>query len=327
MKRKIITIIGIVAIVAAIIVVSSMNTSKKEKKRVEERTVVINYNPENYASAVFQIAKEKNLFDQYMPEGVTIEWTTISSASDIRDAIVSGEVDLGTPGIMAFMTAIDNDMPLTLLSFNGYATVKAYSNQDNIQSMKDFKDGDQISISGLASNPQAAFIAALKEEKLDVEKYNKMLTKVPNPEALALLETNKQIKGSILSFSANLDAEKMENVHLVRDFTDVIEKYSIGTALIANNDFYEKNKDICDAVMKVQEEVMKNWKKDLKENAKILSNQYECEIEDITDLMKKQPPTNKLTGYDKLAKLLYDAGMLSSPLKLKNLNNYENIPR
>ena len=68
---------------------------------------------------------------------------------------------------------------------------------------------------------------------------NFLILKVTNPEALALLEAEKQIQGSILSFSANLDAEKLNNVHLVRDFSDVIEKYSIGTALIANNDFYE----------------------------------------------------------------------------------------
>ena len=119
----------------------------------------------------------------------------------------------------------------------------------------------------------------------------------------------------------------MKNVHLIRDFSDVIEKYSIGTALIANTSFYEKNRDICDAILKVQKDVIDNWQKDLDNNSKILAKQYNCDVNDVIDLMKNQPPTNKVTGYDKLAQLLYDAKLLSSKQKLKDLSNYDSIPR
>lgn len=211
--------------------------------------------------------------------------------------------------------------------FTGYATVKAYTNDSNINSLADFKSGNQISISGLASNPQAAYLAALKEEGLDVKEYNKMLVKIPNSEAIAMLESNNQIKGSILSFSANLKAEKLDNVHMVQDFTDVIQKYSIGTALIANTKFYEENQDICDAVLKVQREVIDTWDENFEENAVLLANQYKCEVDDVKDLMKTQPPTDKLTGYNNLANLLYETEMISKPLKLEDLPNYDKLPR
>lgn len=211
--------------------------------------------------------------------------------------------------------------------FTGYATVKAYTNDSNINSLADFKSGNQISISGLASNPQAAYLAALKEEGLDIKEYNKMLVKIPNSEAIAMLESNNQIKGSILSFSANLKAEKLDNVHMVQDFTDVIQKYSIGTALIANTKFYEENQDICDAVLKVQREVIDTWDENFEENAVLLANQYKCEVDDVKDLMKTQPPTDKLTGYNNLANLLYETEMISKPLKLEDLPNYDKLPR
>lgn len=193
--------------------------------------------------------------------------------------------------------------------------------------MGDFKSGDQISISGLASNPQAAYLAALKEEGLDVKEYNKMLVKIPNSEAIAMLVSNNQIKGSILSFSANLKAEKLSNVHMVKDFTEVIEKYSIGTAMIANTEFYENNQDICEAVLKVQQEVINNWEKNMEENANLLASQYKCEVADVLDLIKNQPPTDKLTGYNDLANLLYETEMLNKPLKLEDLPNYDKLPK
>ena len=334
MKKRSKIIVGIlavvvVAIVATIVVKNNNGQEVGGQASTQERTVVINYNPDNYASAVFQIAKEENLMEKYLPENVKVEWTTIASASDIRDAMVAGEIDIGTPGIMAYMTAIDEGAPLTLMSFYGYATVMAYTNQDNINSLADFQAGDQISISGLASNPQAAYLAALKEEGLDVQKYNQMLVKIPNTEAIAMLEGRNQIKGSILSFSANLkaDALKDQGVKKIRDFSDVIEKYSIGTALIANTDFYNNNPDICEAIRKVQNEVIENWNKDMEKNAEILANQYDCEVKDVIDLMEKQPPTDKLTGYNDLAQLLYEVDMLSKPLKLEDLPNYDSIPR
>ncbi len=225
------------------------------------------------------------------------------------------------------MTAIDNDMPLTLMSFYGYATVKAYTNQPDIKTFSDFVEGDQISISGLASNPQAAYIAAIKEEGLDVKKYNNMLVKVPNSEAISMLETNNQIKGSILSFSANLKAEKLNNVHMIKDFTDVIEKYSIGTALIANTQFYNENPDICESILKVQRDVIDNWNNNFDENAQLLASQYKCDVEDVKDLMITQPPTDKVSGYNNLANLLYESELLNKPLKLEDLPNYESIPR
>lgn len=118
-KRKLgIFLIIAVVIVAIVFSVVLQNRSQENGEQVaKERTVTINYNPDNYASAVFQIAKEKGLFEKYLPENVKVKWTTLSSASDIRDAMVSGEINIGTPGIMAYMTAIDNDMPLSLMSF------------------------------------------------------------------------------------------------------------------------------------------------------------------------------------------------------------------
>ena len=144
-----------------------------------------------------------------------------------------------------------------------------------------------------------------------------------------MLETKNQIKGSILSFSANLKADALSDkgVKKIRDFSDVIEKYSIGTALIANTDFYNENQDICEAVRKVQNEVIENWKKDMDKNAQLLAKQYDCDVEDVIDLMKNQPPTDKVTGYNDLAQLLYDVDMLSKPLKLEDLPNYDSIPR
>ncbi len=95
-KRKIILIVGVIVILLISAIVAQ-NINQKDDTEVAKRIVTINYNPDNYASAVFQIAKEKGIFEKYLPKDVEIEWTTLTSASDIRDSMVSGEIDIGTP--------------------------------------------------------------------------------------------------------------------------------------------------------------------------------------------------------------------------------------
>lgn len=95
-KKHIILIVGVILLIVIASIVAQ-NVNFKEDTEIAKRKVVINYNPDNYASAVFQVAKEKNLFEKYLPKDVEIEWTTLTAASDIRDSMVSGQIDIGTP--------------------------------------------------------------------------------------------------------------------------------------------------------------------------------------------------------------------------------------
>ena len=65
-KRKLGIILVIAVVIVAIVAsVVLQNRSQENGEQVaKERTVVINYNPDNYASAVFQIAKEKGWFER-----------------------------------------------------------------------------------------------------------------------------------------------------------------------------------------------------------------------------------------------------------------------
>ena len=88
------------------------------------------------------------------------------------------------------------------------------------------------------------------------------------------------------------------------------------------------NPDICEAVRKVQNEVIENWEKDMEKNAQILANQYDCDVRGCNRLDGKTNHLQiKLTGYNDLAQLLYEVDMLSKPLKLEDLPNYDSIPR
>lgn len=304
----------------------TLATGCSHKKSTTDK-VTIAYNPSGYGSAVSHLMIAENTLDKYLPDGVTAEWVEMSSASDIRDALANGTVDIAAPALSAYISAKENDMPFTLISNYGNAMVKLYS-CCGYTDISDFKEDDVLAIKGLNTNPQISFLAYVKENGLDINKYTNMLSKIPESESLAMLETNNgEIEGAILSYPVSNEAEKIENVTLIADFKDVIDDYNLGNCLCANSDFYNENYEVVVAFESARDEIMDSWNSKLDHNAQILSELYECDKAEIAGIMESLPPTKEITGYNKLSALMYESGMLNKqPLSFEELPNYDKIP-
>lgn len=299
--KSVLLIISISAIFCAICGCSS-NT---------ERKVTIAYNPNAYASAISQIMKSENLLNKYLPKDCRVEWVEMSSASDIRDALASGAIDIGTPALTAYISAQENNMPIKLLSNYGSAQVCCYAT-NNVKKIEDFTINDSIAIKGLNTNPHIAFLAYCKENSLDVNKYNSMITKIPETETLAMLENSSQISGAVLSYPITKKADKISNCKLIADLSDVVEEYNLGTVVCVNENYYKNNQDIIEGFENAHRYIVNTWQSDIEKNSLILSKQYSCSTDEITSIMKKMPPTFEITGYDKLANLMYECKMLNN---------------
>jgi ABC-type nitrate/sulfonate/bicarbonate transport system substrate-binding protein len=276
-----------------------------------ERKVTIAYNPNAYASSISQIMINNNLLEKYLPDNCNVEWVEMSSASDIRDALASGSIDIATPALTSYISAYENNMPIDLISNYGSAQVYCYA-VNGIDRIDNFDIDDSIAVKGLNTNPHIAFLAYCKENALDIDKYNKMLTKIPETETLALLETSDQISGAILSYPVNKKADEIKNCKMIADFSDTIKEYNLGTVVCVNKSFNESNKDIVEGFEKAHKYIVDSWQTDLDFYASILSKQYSCSKEEIKSVMIDMPPTLEITGYDKLANLMYEAKMLNA---------------
>lgn len=280
-----------------------------------ERTVTIAYNPDAYASAISQIMIEKHVLDKYIPNNTTIKYVEMSNASDIRDALASGTIDIATPALTAFISGYENNMPLRLISNYGNAQVCLYSKND-INNIIDFDSTDVIATKGLNTNPHIALLAYCKEHNLNVDKYNSMLSKIPEAETIGMLSTSSSdISGAVLSYPITKQADALPNCNLLIDFTDIIQEYNLGTVVCVNSTFYNQNKDIIDSFEKAHKYIVENWNEDMQENAQILSKQYNCSTEEAIKLMDTFPPTMEISGYDKLANLMYECNMLTQKPK------------
>lgn len=298
-------------------------------KSHNSRTVTIAYNPNGYGSAISQIMVEDKILEKYLPQDTTVEWVQMSSASDIRDALASNAVNIAAPALSAFITAYENGMPLTLMSNYGNASVYLFSNKD-VSSVEQFDPAaDTIAIKGLNTNPHISFLAYIKERGLNVSEYNAMLTKIPEAETLALLEQdNSEISGAVLSYPVSNKAALIEDVQLVADFSSVIAEYNLGNCLCSNSKFYSENSDIISAFESARDEILQNWDANLEHNADVLTRVWDGNRGEIRDMMISIPPVKEVTGYNKLAALMYECGILDHEAALfEDLPNYDRIAK
>ena len=281
-----------------------------------------------YVSATSQIIREKNILEKYLPEGVSVEWTTIATGPDLRDAIISRSLDVADFSIMTYILGVENNLPLTMLSFSGSTPVYVYSNDDTVKALSDFNENSRISITNKSTNLHIAFLAENAKQFGEATRYDNTLVPIPAADALASLQTSKEFNGGVFSFPMSVKANKNENLELIADMTEVIKEYSIGDAYIAHDEYFEENPDIIEALLKAQDEALDFIVNNTEEASQILSELYGVEAEVIEKTINEIPPTNKVVGYDKQASLLYEAGILTSePMKFSELKNYENIPQ
>lgn len=307
MKKKI-------SVIVCLFILLTLTVSGCGQAEDSTRNVTIAYNPNAYASAVSQIMKAENTLEEYLPEDVEIEWMEMSSASDIRDALAAGTLDIATPALTAYITASENDLPIKLISNYGNAQVSLYGSY-GIEDITDFSSEDVIAIKGLNTNPHIAMLAYCKENGLDVELYNKILNKIPEAETIGMLSTGTDIQGALLSYPTTKEADALTNCKKLIDFTDVIKEYNLGTVVCVNTEFYEDNVEVVNAFELAHKSIVDNWVDEMESNAEILAGQYGCSIEEVTKLMTELPPTMEITGYDKLATLMYECGMVEESPK------------
>lgn len=108
--------------------------------------------------------------------------------------------------------------------------------------------------------------------------------------------------------------------------SEIINAYGIGSTYFTRQDFYQDNADIINALRLAQAEAIGLIAADLEGVAETLSSIFELEPQHIVDAMKMCPPTPVYSGYDKLATLLYDIGLIdNTPTKFEDLFNYEDL--
>jgi ABC-type nitrate/sulfonate/bicarbonate transport system substrate-binding protein len=298
-----------------------------EQKNFESAVVRIHYSP-IYGAAIQNIMMLKNTLTHYLPEGVSVEWVRLESTADIRDSLSSAHLDIGALPVNSYFLAIENNIPITLLSAGLGNSGAIYSKNPEINSIDDLSKAKRIAIRQLGILQHFAFLATCYDILGKADIYVDKLFPIATQEMLFALEFSSDIECAILSFPDTIKAGAIKNVKMITDLTPATIKHGFSVYYVANADFYQKNPAIVQAFLNAQNEVVTFMIEHPKEAAELLATVFEIEAEQIEKQIIEMPPKMEITYYDELANFLLDIDVLSSKPKLfSELPNYADIPK
>lgn len=310
-------------VLALIIAICLFGCSNSQK----ERKIVVNGSYSGFEQFLSILMKEEEILEKYVPEGVIVEWSNITSGSEQRDAIISGNVDIAGISTLAFETAISNDMPLVYLGYQGCNLYQLYAADESILSIEDLKPNMKISVSSIGTGPHTAFLLAAQNDVNDTSRFKNSMITMSNSDAInALLSGTEGIDAVVCTFPTIVAAWNSDKVHLVRDLSDEIIDYGVGSILCTSKEFAEKNEDLLDSYLKAYAETIELLHNNQDECIKIMMSVYENIDYDTANMMLEyyiKSVDAGLINYDKLMNFLYVNKIIEKEAKLfTNVDKY-----
>lgn len=282
-----------------------------------------------FYSAVQTIIKEKNLLEPYLPDGATIEWSSLANNTEIRDAIVSDRLDIASMIKVSYINALENGLPLTLLAETAGTQSFTYSNNHLIRNFDDITDSTKIVFGSKLGNGAFAFYLLCATQYGDPFIFDKNIREMSVSDSFSSVAAGLKdidIFNSGIPYSALLD--EMDHVKKIIDLTPIMKEHGIGSVFFTSDNFYNKNRNLVDAFMKAANDAVKYINENPNEAAQLLAKAYNSSPKDVEDELRAWPINLEVRGYDELANLMYEMGMFSKPpKKFSDFHNYDSIPK
>jgi len=322
-------IILIAATFLTLILPSCSRSNTNINNGYTKKTIVIN-NASNYTNIITQVIMNKDLLNPFLPNDVSIRWTSLETGLDIREALVAGRVDIGVVGTMHTITGIENGLPIRIISNQGAGFLQVISKNRNINSIFDLNQNSKITITSMGSYTHLAFSLRSKELFNNSMLFNDNFVTVPNSIVLGLIQSSSDYDAFILSFPTCYLIPDNVQYHIIDDLTQTTMKYDLGTYLVTSESFYRDNPVIINAFRKASEHAIELITNNRIIIAELLSEIYEVRSDIIADVIRQCPPKLEISesGYNNIAELMHEMKFLSRPpKKFSQLPNYIDIPK
>jgi NitT/TauT family transport system substrate-binding protein len=162
------------------------------------------------------VMRELKLIEKRLP-GVEIEWRQLTSGPVIRDAMVAGQMDIGSGGVGPFVQAVDKGLDWKTLGALNEMPLYLNCARGDIRSLKDVKPNDRIAMPALGSIQHVALQMAAEKELGDPKKLNQQIVAMSHPDATAAILSKREITCHLTSPPFQYEQLRDKGIHKVLD--------------------------------------------------------------------------------------------------------------
>ena len=312
MKKKIVALIMSMVLAVTFTACGSSSDNTESKKDNGKEKITIAYQS-SIAYAPILVMMNQKLIEKHYDGEVNIDWQMLANGAAINEGLTSGSVDIGCMGAAPAITGIKAGIPGKIFSGISSQPYGILTNQDDINSLKDITDQDQIAITGLNSHPHILLAMAAKAYLGDAHALDGKLTVLSNADGYTSLLSGAVQCHMVIS-PYNFMEEAADNVHEIEIGEDVWPNGNTFIVGVASNKLKENKPELYQAVCDAMEEAMEYIKENPQETAEILSDGYDATADEILSWMNDLASsyTTQLQGIMDLANFMVEAGFLEN---------------
>lgn len=285
------------------LVMSCSNVAKENKKIVIADQFGLGYAP-------IQLMKAKGFLEENLPN-YEIEWVKMGNASTIREAMITGDLDVGFMGIPPFLIGVDHDTPWKIFTGLSEAPLGLVSKKGGIVTLKDIGKNDQIILPQPGSIQHILLQMAAKKELNNAKKFDEQLLTMNHGDGMNALIADNELNLHFTSPPYLYKELELENTHLLLDAKKAFGGSFTFIVGVSQKEFYtdqEKYEGFMKALNKSIEFINNNKEATINE----LSNIYDYSKEDLNlyiynDDMKY---LKTIIGIERFAKFMHEEKMI-----------------
>ena len=138
------------------------------------------------------VMREQKLLEKRLP-GVEMEWRQLTSGPVIRDAMVAGQMDIGSGGLGPFIQAIDKGLDWKTLGALDEMPLYLNCARADIKTLKDLKPADRIAMPAIGSIQHVALQMAAERELGNPKALNQQVVAMSHPDGTAAILSKREI--------------------------------------------------------------------------------------------------------------------------------------
>ncbi len=166
------------------------------------------------AYAPLQIAKELGLIEKYLP-GIEINWEKMINTASIREAMLSGDLDVGFMGIPPFLIGYDNGMGWKIFRGLNQAPMGMTYRVDKFNGIDKIDQKQKIALPQPGSIQHILLTMYLKANDYPADYLDNNLLTLSHPDGQVALLSNSEVVAHFTSPPYFFDELENENVKLL----------------------------------------------------------------------------------------------------------------
>lgn len=200
---------------------------------------------------ILDVVRDQNLIEQEgKKEGleIAVDWRTLSGATAMNEALLSGALDVASAGVPPLLTLWDRTrgkQNVKAIASLGSMPNYLLSNNPAVKSVSDLSDKDRIAVPAAGVGFQSRTLqieTAKRYGNDDFKRFDRISVSLPHPDASAALIAGKsEINTHFSSPPFQYQALEHGNVHKILSSYDVLGGQATFNVLYTTQKFHDEN--------------------------------------------------------------------------------------